>query len=258
MTTALADKRRLVVGTLAFDQINLAEAAHRVLELARSPECSLVVTSNVDHVVRAESDPEFAGIVRRAALVTADGMPIVWASHLSGCPLPARVTGADLVPTVAALAAASGQSLFLMGGMPGEAELAAHNLRAKHPGLIIAGTYSPPFGFERDPVECRKMVSLINESRTDILCLGVGSPKQEKWLDAHRAELACGVALGVGATIAFIAGTLDRAPPWMRGLGLEWVFRLSREPKRLFWRYAHDAVFVLIMLRCLMARWTPS
>lgn len=241
---------RLSIGPLAFDPLTMEEALARVMAMAQERRRAYVVTPNVDHVVRAEKDAEFVRICHDADLVVADGMPIVWASRLLPKSLPMRVAGSDLAPLVCAAAAHRGLSVFLLGGMPGEAERAGANLKAKHPGFELAGAYSPPFGFEHDMLECQRILDLLNASRADIILVGVGSPKQEKWIYKWRSQIDCGVLLGIGATIGFMAGTLKRAPRLMQRTGLEWLYRLSQEPRRLLGRYVKDLRFVVILWRC--------
>jgi N-acetylglucosaminyldiphosphoundecaprenol N-acetyl-beta-D-mannosaminyltransferase len=242
-------RARFRLGRLALDRVTRGEAVAAAVALAEAGRSAYVVTPNADHVVRAETDDDFVKICEGADLVLADGMPVVWASRLLGEPLPERVTGSDLMPALCAAAADAGLSIYLLGGMPGEAEAAAANLCARHPALRVAGTYCPPFGFEHDEAECRRIVGRINAVAPAFVFVGVGSPKQEKWIAAWRHELRCGVLLGIGITIAFLAGTVKRAPPWMQKTGTEWLYRLIQEPQRLFKRYAHDLAIVGIVLR---------
>lgn len=240
---------RFQLGRLAFDRLSLSAAVRAVLQLARRGQCAYVVTPNADHVVRAEADQEFVRICTGADLVLADGMPVVWAARWLGDPLPERVAGSDLMPALCAAAAAEGLSIYLLGGLPGEAEKAVANLRARHPTLMVAGVDCPPFGFEHDAAASRLIVERINAVAPALVFVGVGSPKQEKWIAAHRHELRCGVLLGIGITIAFLAGTVRRAPVLMQQTGLEWLYRLVQEPRRLIRRYARDAAIIGIVWR---------
>ncbi|MCX6131214.1 MAG: WecB/TagA/CpsF family glycosyltransferase [Proteobacteria bacterium] len=244
---------RISIGKLIFDALTLEEAAQKVIELSASKPMSMVVTPNADHLCFAEVDGAYSKLVHEAELVTADGMPIVWASRILRRPLPERVTGADLFPAVCKMAAKSGMSVFIMGGLPGEAELAASKISQLNPTLNICGTYCPPFGFEKSEAESQKAIDLVNSTGADILFLGVGSPKQEHWLATNKSKLNCGIGIGIGASIAFIAGTRRRAPLWMQRSGLEWLFRLSQEPLRLSKRYAKDLQVASIVMRELRA-----
>lgn len=240
---------RFRLGGLAFDRLSFADAVAATLALARTGGSAYVVTPNTDHIVRAETDASFVAICAGADLVLADGMPVVWASRCLGDALPGRVAGSDLMPALCAAAAAENLSIFLLGGLPGEAELAVANLHAVYPALLVAGTYSPPFGFETDLAECRRIVAHINAAAPAFVFVGVGSPKQEKWIAAWRHELRCGVLLGIGISIAFLAGTVRRAPQLMQKTGTEWLYRLVQEPRRLALRYARGLTIARIVWR---------
>ncbi len=240
---------RLMIGRIGFDVLSFQEALSRVMLLATSTRGAYVVTPNVDHVVRAEHDGSFARIANEADLVLADGMPLIWASRLLDRKLPMRIAGSDLAPAVCDAAASLGLSVFLLGGMPGEADLAAQKLRQKNPSLQVVGTVCPPFGFEHDAEECARIVELINQAKPSIVLVGVGSPKQEHWIYTWRDRLDAGVLIGVGATIGFMAGTLRRAPRMMQKIGAEWIYRLSQEPGRLVGRYVKDFEIFSIVVR---------
>jgi N-acetylglucosaminyldiphosphoundecaprenol N-acetyl-beta-D-mannosaminyltransferase len=177
-----------------------------------------------------------------ASLVLADGAPIVLASRLVGRPLPERVAGSDLVPQL--LEAAVGKKLraFLLGAAPGVADKAAARIAERWPHVEIAGTYSPPLGFENDDAENKRILSTIAAARVDLLIVGFGAPKQELWLHQHQQQLQAKVAICAGATIDFLAGHRQRSPLWMRRAGLEWLYRVSKEPHRLASRYVKDAL----------------
>ena len=209
-----------------------------------------VVTLNVDHVVRLQKDPEFRQAYRGASLVVADGMPILWASRLLGKPLKERVTGSDLVPGACRLAAGSGHAVYFLGGSKGVAEKAAENLRSVLPALRVAGCDSPPFGFESDPLEDQRVVERINQAKPDILFLALGAPKQEKWVAGHIHRLEIKVAFCIGSALDYPAGAAKRAPRWMQRGGLEWLWRLFREPRRLVYRYlVDDMAFIGILAK---------
>jgi N-acetylglucosaminyldiphosphoundecaprenol N-acetyl-beta-D-mannosaminyltransferase len=210
----------------------------------RSGAVRYVVTPNVQHAVMFQRDPEFRTAYARASMALVDGAPLVWASRLLGLPLPARVAGSDLVPALfeAGGPAGSPLSVFLLGAAPGVGERAARMAESRFPRLKVAGTYSPPLGFERKPEENDRIISLVNEARPDVLIIGLGAPKQELWVHRHRARLEVPVAICAGATIDFMAGHRKRAPKWMREVGVEWVHRVITEPRRLAPRYASDAI----------------
>jgi N-acetylglucosaminyldiphosphoundecaprenol N-acetyl-beta-D-mannosaminyltransferase len=225
------------VGGVAFDSVDLAGAVRRVEELIAARRPALVVTPNVDHLVRSRRDPEYADLVRRAALVLADGQPVVWAARLLGRPLPARVAGSDLLPALCARAAETGWRVFFLGGDYGVAERAREVLVARHPGLRIVGTYCPPMGFERSPLELHQAVGAVRAVRPELVFVGLGSPKQERFIAAHMHEYGPAVSIGIGISFSFVAGEVCRAPRWVQQLGLEWAHRLCQEPRRLWRRY---------------------
>jgi len=208
-----------------------------------------VATVNVDFVVNTLSwrlknirHPELLDILRRADLVTADGMPLVWISRLLGVPLKERVTGADLVPRLAEEAAKRKKSLFLLGGRGDVAEQAADTLKRRYPDLKIAGIYSPFVHVEGEAIavaedDDERIVEKVNRSGADILLLAFGNPKQEVWFDRNRDRLKVPVSIGIGGTYEFIVGSVSRAPEWMQKAGLEWIFRITQDPKRLIKRY---------------------
>lgn len=243
------DSRHFKISGIEVDNLTFAEAVSRIIALAREHRSQYVVTPNADHIVKLQKDSAFRDVYRDAALVVADGMPLLWASRWLGTPLKERITGADLLPYLCAQAAQHGLSVYLLGAPPGVAQQAADKLSARHPSLKIVGVYSPPFGFEHDPAECQRIVEQINRCEPAILFVGVGCPKQEFWIANYRHLLKTGVMLGVGAAIAFAAGTEKRAPLFMQKTGLEWLYRLAQDPKRLTRRYLEDFTFFLIVYR---------
>ena len=209
-----------------------------------------VVTPNVDHLVQYRDSEAFRAACDAAALRLADGMPIVWASRLLGRPLRARVTGSDLLPMLCQVAAAHGHTVFLLGGGAGVAERASLRLRARFPGLRIAGVYAPPDHFERDPEATEAAVRAVNAARPSLLFAALGTPKQELWVHRNWSRLDAVVAVCCGAALDFAAGVQVRAPRWMQRAGLEWLWRLAHDPGRLWRRYlVRDAAFVGIFLK---------
>ena len=188
-------------------------------------------------------------LIRDADLSVADGAPVVWAGRLAGRRLPERVTGADLLWSLCAAAAEDGKTVYLLGGDDGVPERAAEALRAAYPGLQVVGTCSPPYGFERDPLQLGRCRDGLVAARPDVVFVGLGFPKQEMLIQRFAEVLPGTWWLGCGAALPFAAGTLARAPRWMRAVGLEWFFRLVSEPKRLFRRYVlHDLPFAVGLL----------
>ena len=209
-----------------------------------------VCVAAVHSVMLFGEDPEFRAAVRRASLVVPDGQPLVWALRALGHPLPDRVYGPELMDRACARAAARGTRFFLYGGRD-EAALAllTERLRERHPGLRIAGAHAPPFRPLR-PDEEDRVVDEINASGAHVVWVGIGVPKQEKWMAAMRDRLEAPVLVGVGAAFDFHAGLVPQAPPRMQALGLEWAFRVAQEPGRLWRRYArYNPRFVAGFLR---------
>jgi N-acetylglucosaminyldiphosphoundecaprenol N-acetyl-beta-D-mannosaminyltransferase len=233
-----------------FSSVTLPEATEEILDLVGAGKRAIIVTPNVDHIVTMEHDEEMRRVFENAHYRYADGMPLVWLSWMryqQG--LPARVTGADLLFSVAEGAARRNASIYLLGAQPGVAVKAADQLTTLYPGLNICGIHSPPFGFEQDDELSEKIVAAINGTEANILFIGVGTPKQEKWAYRWRDQLRCDVILGVGAAIDFAAGTTRRAPRIVQQSGLEWMWRIAGDPKRLLPRYYNDRKFFRIALR---------
>lgn len=236
-----------------FDNVTTAETLELVAEMVATGRPHYLVTANVDFVVQAQKDADFRRTLIEAHLVVADGMPLVWASRWLGNPLPERVTGSGMTPLLLAEAARRGWRVFFLGGAEDSLNRAVANTRKKHPELKLVGAYSPPFK-PLGEMDHPEILRRIREARPEILLVAFGCPKQEKWLNQHYREAGVPVAIGVGATIDFLAGTVRRAPVWMQRSGLEWVFRLLQEPRRLFRRYGTDLwVFGWAILRQLKA-----
>lgn len=223
----------------SFDPVTLNEAAERIESMVASRQPHQVATANVDFLVQALHDIELRRILLEAQMVLCDGTPVVWASRLLGNRLPERVAGADLVPRLIEIAVRKNYRLFFLGGTAEATRQAVANLRAQFPTLDIGGHYSPPF---RDLLlmDHEEIVRRIRAARPDILFVSFGCPKAEKWIAMHYRSLGVPVAMGIGATIDFLANKMKRAPQWMQRSGTEWVFRLLQEPRRLAQRYATD------------------
>lgn len=240
---------KVKIGKAVINNVTQGEALMRIKKMVENGEKGYVVTPNLDHIVKLEKDPEFLRCYENASLVLADGNPLIWASKVLKEPLKDLVTGSDLFPAVCRQAAEDGHKVFFLGGLEGVAEKAAGNLNKKNPNLKVVGTYSPPFGFEKDEKENEKIIHLINKEQPHILFVGVGAPKQEKWMCHNMDKLEVNVALGIGASFDFEAGTIKRAPKVVRKTSMEWFWRFSHEPKRLFRRYFIDSAKFLPIIR---------
>lgn len=228
---------------ISLHQITMRDAIALLLcWMSENSSCRYVVTPNVDHIVKLQSNSLLQAAYHDAALVVADGWPLVAASRWLNQPLPERVPGSDLVPNLLA----AGQALpdfrvFLLGAAPGVAERAAERIRSRWPAVDVCGVASPRPGFESNQDECRAVVEVVNSAAPHLLVVGLGAPKQELWLHQYSPQLNARVAIAAGATIDFLAGAQTRAPLWVQKVWLEWLFRLLSDPRRLARRYAHDA-----------------
>jgi N-acetylglucosaminyldiphosphoundecaprenol N-acetyl-beta-D-mannosaminyltransferase len=238
---------------VAMDPLRMDQAVGQILAWVHdpAPACHFVVTPNVDHVVMLQDHAALKAAYRDAGLVLVDGAPVLWSSHFLRQPVPERVAGSDLVPALFnAVSENQPLRVYLLGAAPGVAEKAAAIIRRCWPAIGVAGTYSPPLGFERDDSENESILSRIAAAQPDVLIVGLGAPKQELWVHKHQHRLAAKVVLCVGATIDFLAGERSRAPLWMQRVGMEWIYRIACEPRRLASRYAWDAwVFPRILAR---------
>lgn len=228
---------KIKIGKAYINNVTQQEAILEIERIINYGEKTYVVTPNLDHIVKLEEDVDFVRCYEKAGLVLADGNPLVWASKLLGTQLKALVTGSDLFPALCAHAAVKGHRLFFLGGLDGVAQKAADNLKILHPQINVVGVYSPPFGFDKNKEENDKIINMINKAKPHLLFVGVGAPKQEKWMYHNIDVLDINVALGIGASFDFVAGTIKRAPKAIRNIGMEWFWRFSNEPKRLFKRY---------------------
>lgn len=237
----MSDKRMRFLNTHV-DNLTMEEAVEEAKKLILENRNSYVVTPNVDHIVKIEHDRLFREIYEGADLVLTDGKPLIWMSRLLGTPIKEKISGSDYFPEVCRMAAREGFSVFLLGAAEGVAKKAAVNLMKKYKNLKIAGVYSPSYTFENDPEEISYIIRKINESKPDILCIGLGTPKQEKFYYQYKDLFKVPLTLHIGATIDFEAGVVKRAPKWISYAGMEWLYRLLREPRRLYRRYLLDDV----------------
>jgi N-acetylglucosaminyldiphosphoundecaprenol N-acetyl-beta-D-mannosaminyltransferase len=189
----------------------------------------MVATTDSSAVVKAHQDEELAAILRNADLVTPDGAGVVWMAKVLGLPVESRVSGVDLVDRICAAGAQRNWSVYLIGAAPGVADEAAKKLSERHPGIRIAGVTNGYYPAEEES----QVVARIAELRPDVLFVGFGIPKQEKWIARYLRQLGVPVAIGVGGSFDVISGRLKRAPRWMQVAGLEWLFRTLQQPKRL-------------------------
>ena len=235
--------------------INMPQAVEKIEELVCRGRSHYVCVTGVHGVVESQRDARLRQIHNAASLVTPDGMPLVWASHMMGYRWVDQVCGSDLMLEVCKRTVSKGYRHFLYGGAPGVPERLAERLRKQIPGLQICGVYSPPYR-ELTNQEDEEIVRLINEANPHIVWVGLSTPKQEYWMSRQVGNLNSSLMIGVGAAFDFHAGLKPRAPVWMRHCGLEWLFRLCCEPKRLWRRYLFSIPLFakLIVLQLLRLR----
>lgn len=237
---------------LPLDSLTAAEAVEAIEDLILSGGTHQVAAANLDFWLNSISDSHLHRIVAGCSLVLADGMPLVWASGLLGCPLAERVTGADVTPLVAALSARKGYRIFLLGNM---AERAADRLQRTYPGVNIAGIFAP-VGEDLALLDHEEILSRIHTARPDILLVGFGNSKQEKWIWMHRKRLGVPVSMGVGNTFEVLAGETRRGPLWARQTGLEWLWHCLQDPSNLAPRYLREFLGLARRLpMALLAAW---
>lgn len=208
-----------------------------------------MVNPNLDVLRQYSRSPEVRELLEGATLAVADGMPLVWASALAGCPLPARVAGSTLIYDLSEEAGRRQASVFFLGGAPGTAAGAAEVLAERCPGMRIAGTYCPPFGFEDDPALLEEICDTVRSAGADLVFVALGFPKQERLVTRLRTVAPNSFFVCVGISFSFVTGEVARAPEWIQQTGFEWLYRLSQEPGRLWRRYLlHDIPFALQLL----------
>jgi N-acetylglucosaminyldiphosphoundecaprenol N-acetyl-beta-D-mannosaminyltransferase len=237
-----------------------AEAVRTIVDAAAAGRGHWTITVNLDHLRRYHSDPVAKVLIDDADLVVADGMPLIWASHLAGEALPERVSGSNMIWSICETAQTQGQSIFLLGGDPGVAERASHVFRRRYPGLKIAGTAYPSVGFENEEGELECIRDELTEAAPQIVFVALGFPKQDLLIRLMRSSLPTASFLGVGISLSYVTGDLSRAPEWLCRSGLEWAYRLCQEfSGRLIRRYVLDgAPFALrLMTASLWRRAVP-
>lgn len=243
ISKSLKKTQRVKILNVAIDNLSKAELLEQVRQ-------GIIFTPNVDHLIKLQSDPDFYKAYSIADYRVCDSKILYYFSKFLGSPIQEKISGSDFFPSFYNYHQHNTDiQIFLLGAQAEVAKKAQLKINQKIGRDIIVDTYSPPFGFEHDPAECQKIIELINASHATVLAIGVGAPKQEKWIYQHRHQLPkVKIFLAIGATIDFEAGHKPRAPQWISEMGFEWLFRLLSEPKRLWKRYLVDDVRIFWLL----------
>jgi N-acetylglucosaminyldiphosphoundecaprenol N-acetyl-beta-D-mannosaminyltransferase len=228
-------------------RVSAGEAVNHIGNAIAAGAGGWVLTPNLDILRRLRLNREFHALCEGVTLRLADGMPLVWASWLQGTPLKERVAGSDMIWRLCERAATESWRVVFIGGAPGQdgrgaAAAAARKLMENYPGLNVAGTFCPPFGFESDSCYVQDLYCSVTELKPELVFVGLGSPKQEHLIAGLREHVPSAWLLGIGISFSFASGEVRRAPQWMRLAGLEWVHRLKQEPRRLARRYLVDGL----------------
>ncbi|KLU01209.1 N-acetylmannosaminyltransferase [Rhodopirellula islandica] len=224
------------VWDVPFDRLDMWQSVDAIDQLIIAGTPQYVITANLNYCMLHHRSTQLQQITHRAALVLADGQPIVARSKLTDRPLPERVAGSELIIHLCGRAAQRGHRVYFLGGAPGVAEKASQRLKAMYPGLRIAGCESPPFR-DLKPDEQAAQDARIREAGTDLLFVAFGQPKGEQWIAEHAARIGVPVSIQLGASFDFLAGTAKRAPKIFQSIGMEWAYRMLSDPKRLVPRY---------------------
>jgi len=235
------------------DATSYADACDRIQAWATTQTSCYIVAANVHVVMTAHWQPAYQQVVNGAALVTPDGMPLVWALRSLGVVAQSRVYGPDLMAAWCSRAAAIGLPIYLYGGTEAMLEKLQSFLQTRFPGLSIAGSHAPPFR-PLSPAEEAADVERIRQSGATVVFVGLGCPKQEEWMARQQGKLPA-VAIGVGAAFSFYSGEVKQAPRWMMGVGLEWLYRFVAEPRRLWQRYLVNNPAFIVLFGCQWLGW---
>lgn len=229
---------------IRIDNLTMLEVIDEIEKLIRKEDSSYVVTPNAAHIVLVQKDKEFKGVYNYASLVLSDSIPLIWAAKILGFPLKERITGTDLLFSLSNLSSQNNYKIFLLGARKQIIEKATENLRRKFLNLQIVGSCNGYFNDDK------KIIEKINKVQPDVLFIGMGFPKQEKWIHKYINQLDIKVAICIGGVFDVIAGKTKRAPKWMQKCGLEWFFRLCQEPGRLWRRYLiGNTIFLYLVLK---------
>jgi len=254
--TAAPSVPRVQIGQTTVDCRSFEDAENEIIAaVKRGGRSQYVVTPNAQGIVLAATEPRLRRLFADAAFVLPDGVSLLIGARILGKKFPERVPGVDMFQALCRRAAKEGLRVFLLGGLPGSAEKAVAKLQELNPGLIVAGVLCPPLGFEKDLNQVLEIRRQINAARPDLLFVAFGTPKQEYWMDENLPHLDVPMSMAVGGSFEMVGGIVPRAPKWVQSLGAEWLYRLSREPRRLWKRYlVGNTQFLSIVLRQRLTR----
>ena len=220
---------RIDVLGIEFDNTDILEAVERAIRLMEERRHAYVVTPNPEIILESQKNEKLASAVKSADMVLPDGVGVIYASHILGMPIKNRIPGIDFASALMARISENGRKVFLLGAKPGVAELAGERLAERYPGLVICGVNDGYF--EEEDTEF--IIEKINSASPDLVLVCLGSPKQEIWMKNNAELLDAGLLIGLGGALDVYAGVVERAPRKWRSMGLEWLYRLIREPKRI-------------------------
>jgi len=246
--TPTPEPNMVILLGIPFHDVTMTETLDYIDGMIERRKPAYLATANLDFAAQASHDVELQRILFDAELVLCDGTPLVWASRWIGAPLRERVAGSDLLPHLFKRADEKEHRVFFLGSTDEVLQIAVEKCAQQYPRMVIAGTYAPPYAKLLD-IDGGEIGERVAAARPDILLVAMGCPKQEKWIYMNYRKLGVPVCIGIGASLDFIAGKFRRAPVWARVCGLEWVFRLMQEPRRLFNRYLIDLLFFVRELR---------
>ncbi|NLY70265.1 MAG: WecB/TagA/CpsF family glycosyltransferase [Clostridiales bacterium] len=244
----MIERKQIEILGVPVDLVNMQQARQSFEELMSKEGCSLIVTPNSEIIYNANKDIELKSILRSADLVIPDGIGLIYASKILGHPLQERVTGIDFLNNTLDWLNENKGSVFLLGGKPGIASLAAEKIKQAFPNLIVVGTHHGYFSSEDE----KEIVEMINSSNADFLCVAMGAPKQEKFIARHKQNLKVKAAIGVGGSLDVWAGAVKRAPEFYQKHGLEWLYRLIKQPSR----YKRMIALPLFVIKVLKSKYT--
>ena len=245
------DQRRVNILGVQLSAINMDQALHNIHEWISLSQPHYVCCTPIHGIMDCVDNPELRAIFNASGMTTPDGMGVVWLLRLQGYKRVRRVYGPDLMLEVCRLSCKHGWRHFLYGGEPMVAERLKQSLIDRFPDLKVVGLYSPPFR-ELSPAEDEDIVEEINTLAPDIVWVGISTPKQERWMKDHTQKLNAKVLIGVGAAFDFLSGSKKQAPRWIQKIGMEWLFRLLNEPKRLGRRYIKYPHFLVLVIAQMM------